>query len=125
MLVPSDIEADVVAFLTPHLPGVTVATEVPRDRPDRIVVVSATGGWRRNLVQVNPTVLVEAWAPDTVSARDLAARVWSLMTDEGAEWPPHVVKANPDLPRSYPDALTTNPRYQFLATILTNLEVRP
>lgn len=124
MFVIPDVEADTVTYLAGALPDVHVATTVPRDRPDRLVIVSATGGDRRNLAQVNPTVLVEAWGPGSVQARALAGRAWSALTDPDAAWPAYVNRAEPDLPVNYPDDMTKHARYQFTCVFLLNLEVR-
>ena len=64
---PSPVEATLVTYLSPRL-GVHVGTRVPEKRPATHVRVTRTGGGRGNLVQENPTVLVECWAADSVAA---------------------------------------------------------
>lgn len=110
---PVDIEGRAIAALAP-LPE-PVSTRVPAPRPAAFVRVTRVGGNRRNLVQGEPILLVECWAATSVAAFDLAARAWDLI-DRDVSW-----SASLSEPVSFPDPDSTSPRYQFTASLLTNL----
>ena len=122
---PSPIEQALVAHLGGAL-GVPVSTAVPAQRPDRFVTVSRAGGPRLNLVQAKPTVLVECWATTTGAAWDLVSAAYDAMDalpDRDGPLPKGAWVADVDLaePVNNPDAATGTPRYQFVATITTDL----
>lgn len=75
VIVFPDVEQLVCDFLPDELAArswdVTVGTRVPNPRPSKFVRVLAVGGVRRNLVQGNPTVVVEGWADKESDARNL------------------------------------------------------
>lgn len=96
--------------------GVPVSTRVPSPRPVSLVRVTRAGGSRRNLVQSDPLLLVECWAPDSVAAFDLARDAWSLI-DQFPDW-----SASLSEPVNFPDPDSGSPRYQFTASLILNLE---
>ena len=105
--------------------GVPVSTEVPPARPSSFIRVTATGGPTRNIVQVDPTFLVECWAASSVAAETLARAAWTVLANtrgtslgDGAAW---VAQSVVTLPVDYPDARTGSPRFQFLYQPTLNL----
>lgn len=97
-----------------------VATSVPADRPDRLVVVTLTNGNTRNLIMRDPMLLVECWAPDDTAAFQLAqlthALLWSLPGQTIHRVQVYRVEDG-GLPVRFPDPDTRNPRYQFTAAL--------
>lgn len=120
MLAPVDVEAEVVTLLNTALTP-PVSTQIPNPRPASHVRVTRTGGQGRNLVQSDPRVLVECWAPDSTAAFELArlayAHLWATYGD-AAVWGG---RASLTEPANFPDPSTDSARYQFLATITTDL----
>jgi hypothetical protein len=142
-LVPPDIEAALVTYLTPRLVGVdfwpasypatygtggadSVATQVPNPRPtsERYMRLTRAGGNPRNLVQSDPRVLIECWAPDDVEAFELARLVYGHIWAAVPGWIAGVWVDQAQLaePANFPDPDTSSPRYQFLAQLTTALE---
>ena len=100
-----------------------VSTRVPADRVG--VRVSRVGGSRTNLVQERPTVLFECWAATEVAAFTLAAQVWAdvdelVRTDPRFAWQSEGALSSPV---NFPDGVSSNPRYQFTAQLIVNMEV--
>jgi hypothetical protein len=60
-------------------PGVVVATRVPKQWPDLLIVVRRIGGPRRNLVTDEPLLSIEAWAPNEEDAVDLIEEARGLI----------------------------------------------
>lgn len=111
----------VVSFLTTAL-GVPVATKVPNPRPASFVRVTGLGGSQRNLVEADPLILVEAWAPTSADALALANRAWSAL--EAAEWLSPQVWVDihrAELPVDLPDPVSEQPRWQFTYHPTVNL----
>ncbi|MFT4081187.1 MAG: hypothetical protein QM638_01245 [Nocardioides sp.] len=123
ILAPVDIETAVCDLLTTKT-GLTFATRVPNPRPSGEAYgrVTRSGGSPRNLIQSDPRVLVECWAPDDVAAFDLArlayGHLWANYGGSGV-WGGRISLTEPV---NYPDPDTASPRYQFIATITTDLE---
>lgn len=119
---PVDIEGEVVGVLNAVLTP-PVATKVPNPRPaSGCVRVTSTGGARRNVVQSAPRVLVECWGPDSVTAFGIARDASVALLDSYGDAEVWGGRASLTEPVNLPDPETTSPRYQFVATILTNLE---
>lgn len=118
---PAPVEAEVVA----HFQAATsarVGTRIPEKRPAEFVRVTRTGGARSNLVQEQPTVLVECFALTSVAAERLAGDVWAAAAglDGAVAW---VHRVELTMPVNFPDPDTeTHARYQFMAQITANLE---
>lgn len=113
-LAPVDVEATVRSALLSL--GVPVSTKVPNPRPAAFIRISRAGGLRANLVQEQPSVIVECWSDDSVQAFGLAASAWSAM--ESAFGP----ELDATSPVWFPDPDSTQARYQFTASPLVNLE---
>ena len=96
--------------------GVPVSSKVPRDRPDTFVRVSLTGCNGGRFLD-EPTVLVECWAPDTVTASELARSVRQRLHETRFDvvdgW--QVYGIGCAYPAYHPDEVSD--RYQFLANI--------
>lgn len=67
-----DVEAMVRGFLSMKVAPVKVHTKVPAARPETFVRAWRTGGAATNRVLEQPLVTVQAWAPNTVAASELA-----------------------------------------------------
>ncbi len=67
-----DSEAMVVAFLAMRVAPVPVHTKLPAPPTGTFVRVWRTGGVTVNRVLDQPLITVQAWAPDPVTASDLA-----------------------------------------------------
>lgn len=130
-----DVEAHVIAYLRPLLPGATVATSIPRSKsgelafPARMVRVSRTGGVRWSVAHDRPTVLVECWAARSTDAWRLCAdaRAALLALDNtlvqagdpaapAGAWLSHVAEGSG--PVNFEDPDNRWPRYQFLHEFL-------
>lgn len=73
LLIPADDEALVVAELAARLPGVHVATRLPRPIPADVIRVVNVGGVGRDLVTDSPRLAVEGFAKTEGRARELCA----------------------------------------------------
>ena len=130
-----DVEAHVIAYLRPLLPGATVATSIPRSKsgelafPARMVRVSRTGGVRWSPAHDRPMVLVECWAGKSTDAWRLCAdaRAALLALDNtlvqagdpaapAGAWLSHVAEGSG--PVNFEDPDNRWPRYQFLHEFL-------
>jgi len=67
-----DVETLVIAFLNARLAPIQAHSKVPASRPATFVRAWRTGGAALNRVIDQPIISVQAWAPDGVSASDLA-----------------------------------------------------
>lgn len=120
MLLPPDIEGQVIALLTARMPTVgSIATTVPNPRPsnETYIRVTRTGGAGRDLVQTDPTVLIECWAPDSTSALDVARLAYGHLWAAYGGSETWGGRASFTEPVNFPDPDTTSPRYQFIATL--------
>lgn len=112
---------DVCAVYRAYLAGVMtvpVTVGVPPTRPDRFVSLEDSGGERRNLVQVDPVILVQAWDLSLASARALAAAARGFLeaTEQsviGGVWFDDV---SATLPVNVDDPVSRGRRFQFVVT---------
>lgn len=118
---PVDIEGELVTVLDGLVDD--IGTSVPNPRPASLIRVTRAGGNSRNPVQSDVRMLVECWAPDEVAAFDLASAAYSRILDHYGPAGVWGGRANLSEPVNFPDPETTSPRYQFVASILTDLEV--
>jgi hypothetical protein len=109
----TDMEAFVVSFLKTHT-SMPVGTRVPNLMRECFVRVSQTGGTRRDVITDTAAVLVECFAPDTVSASNIAGvcRAYLLSAAALTDEVTRIVDGGG--PVFLPDPLTNTPRYQFL-----------
>jgi hypothetical protein len=101
-----DIEADLVAWLTPTA-AVETVTEVPATRPAEFVRCWVTGGSAQQRVLDRPTVTVQSWAATSPAASAIATRCRdAFLARYGAA---------AEITRPYfdPDPDTGIPRYTF------------
>lgn len=119
---PVNVEAVLVKFLGAAL-GKPVATKVPTTRPAQFVRVTRAGGARRNVAQSGSRVIVECWAASETDAWALCVAAYDALDDLDVD-PGELPFMSVDLsdPVNYPDTATGSPRYQFIATIITNLK---
>lgn len=119
LLVPPDIEVDVVQLLTEKMPDVDdIATTVANPRPAGAYIrVTRTGGQGRDLIQADPTVLVECWAPTRSAAHDVACRAYGHLSAHYGGTGRWGGRASLTQPVNFPDPDTTAPRFQFIATL--------
>lgn len=81
---------DILAFIRDRIAnatGLTCATEVPANRPDRFVTIYRDGGGRREHVD-NPTITVQTWGASEADAYELALQVRDVM--ENMTFSPYV-----------------------------------
>lgn len=108
-----DVEGIMLRLLTGM--GAQASTKVPRNRPAEFVKISVTGGGGDVLLDT-PTLLVECWGPDTVTASRLARQVRQRLHESRFDvvdgW--QVYGIDCAYPVYFPDE--TSDRYQFLAT---------
>lgn len=99
---------------------VTVATNVPAARPDKLVKVTATGGVLRDIVISEAQLAIECWAASPVLAGDLARDAQAILND----WTGHkagnsfIYDCQARMPASFPDPDTRTPRYIFTVQVL-------
>lgn len=108
-----DVEA---LFLTLLAPLGRVATKVPNPRPDTFIRVSSAGGDGQRFTD-EVSILVEAWAPDTVSASRLAREARNVLHQARFDvvdgWQLYGIDSA--YPVNFPDEVSE--RYQFLANV--------
>ena len=122
MLVPVDIEGEVVTLLDAALTA-NVSTRVPNPRPaGEYIRVTRVGGNPRGLIQSDPRLLIECWGADSVAAFDLARMAYGHLWAHYGSTGTWGGRASLTDPVNFPDPDTDSPRYQFLATVTTNLE---
>lgn len=87
---------------------------------DRCVRVSRVGGPRKNLVVDAPMLAFQCWGPTGPDAAGLGrltrALVWSMPQRSFSTTTIYRVVETGGL-QSFPDPDTSNPRYQFIATV--------
>lgn len=122
-----NVEAFVRAYLAENLVGATVAVRVPRPRPQRLVVVSRSGGGRTSSLIDRPGVHVLVWGGSEWETSELAAQVGDLMDalnrsdaafdagidlvrEESLRSDPDT-EAEPDVPRWFGSYTLTTHRY--------------
>lgn len=108
-----DVEALFIQVLRGDVP---VSTKVPADRKATFVRVSLAGGSGGTLLD-RPSVLVECWAPNSVSASTLARRTRQKLNEARFDvvdgWQLYGIDCA--YPVYFPDE--TSDRYQFLASV--------
>lgn len=108
-----DVEA---LFLKVLKPLGRVSTKVPNPRPDTFIRVSSAGGAGERFFD-DASILVEAWAPSTVAASDLARAARNLLHESRFDvvdgWQLYGIDSA--YPVYFPDE--TSERYQFLANV--------
>ena len=120
---PVDVEGLLVGVLRPVVAPSKVATKLPNPRPAQFVRVTRAGGARRNVAQSGSRVIVECWAASETDAWALCVAAYDALDDLDVD-PGELPFMSVDLsdPVNYPDTATGSPRYQFIATIITNLK---
>lgn len=109
--VPPNSEVVAVQALSSALDGVLVAQEMPREKPEKFVLVSRIGGGVGSLATSDPRFLIECYAQGRVTAGDFAEQVhhaWLHLRSHG------VTKATSDnnlQPYESPDV--NHVRFQF------------
>ena len=107
-----DAEAMVIAFLGPRIAPVKVHTKVPATRPASFVRAWRTGGPAVNRVLDQPLITVQAWAPDTETASELARVCREALLNESTAMP--LVRGVEEVTGPYYDPDTTGAdRYTF------------
>ena len=108
-----DIEALLLAVLKPL--G-RVSTKIPNPRPATFIRVSSAGGSGDRFID-DASMLVEAWAPDTVAASQLARDARNLLNESQFDvisgWQLYGIDCA--YPVFFPDEVSD--RYQFLANV--------
>lgn len=122
---PPELTAALVAYLGDRLTGVHVGTQVPNPAPEKFIRIGVGDGSRSTLVTVDPVVLFECWAPDSVSAEALVGDAWQAINDAdgqfiGDVW---VQIAQPRIPYGFPDpTYDTRNRWQFYCQMTVTLK---
>jgi hypothetical protein len=115
-LVPVDIEAAVVAYLTPLLPDAYVSTDIPEEVPAKMIQVIPTGGTRTNLVNDAFQLTITVEDDSKAVASDYARTAFALMLKAGGTGAGGVFvrqTENIGIPQYLPDPDTQRPRYLF------------
>lgn len=73
------LDAALAARSELYADSVTVATEVPDPRADRMVIIRRDGGSRLDAIREAPRLGINIWAPDEEQAGDLARLVAALL----------------------------------------------
>lgn len=77
----ANIEKILIDYLMPLLPDVTVSSDVPNPRPEKLVTVERTGGGADSIVLDRPQVMIQCWAKTRLDAYHLAADVDHLVSE--------------------------------------------
>lgn len=114
----ADAEALAVAFLKTVVAPVKVATKVPNPRPALFVRAYRTGGAAVNRVLEEAQITVDAEAPDTVAAFDLASKCREAFLNDYSQMP--LVRSANEVGGLYysPDPATNIPRYRFTVGLM-------
>lgn len=75
-----------VSILSEALPTVPVQTEVPEDRPDRMVVVSLDGGTGDGFI-LRPRIGLTCWGRTDMDANGIATACISALSDAALDHP--------------------------------------
>ena len=118
ILITPDVELAAVTFLRAGLGSLAdkVATKVPSTMPAKMVRVSLTGGSRVNVASDTSQLTVECWAPDELTASNLARTAQALMFSAAWNTAGGVFVRRVDSVggvQFFPDPDTAKPRYQF------------
>lgn len=103
----------------PDLVGVHVSTEVPKQRPKRLVTVERTGG-PEGLFVGSPTLAVQVWDVSRPAAGDLAQVVAGVL--RAAVVLPWVGRVNVSSVYHFPDPDSRVPRYQIVVELVTKFD---
>lgn len=76
---PDDI-ALVVDVLSAALPAVPVSTEVPQNRPQRLIMVALAGDASDRFIR-RPTISLTVWGMSDEDAHGLALSAWHAISD--------------------------------------------
>ena len=120
-----DAEALFVAYLRAELPPLgencLVATNVPENRPDRMVMVSRIGGVQRWMIRDEPMMTFQCWDVDEVGAAALCELVRAVVSATPREdtvlGVPIYSYTEIGGPMFFPDPDTRLPRYQLSAQL--------
>lgn len=129
-LAPVDVETAVIGLLNASMTS-EVSDKVPNPRPagGQYGRVTRAGGTGRNLIQSDPRLLLEFWAPDATTAFNDARKAYALLwaaQDSYLDADTYATQILLTEPVNFPDPDTKDARYQFLATLTTSLtEVTP
>jgi len=118
VLISPDAEAAAVTFLRTGLGSLAdkVTTKVPATMPARMVRVSLTGSERLGVAADSAQLTVECWAPDELTASNLARTAQALMFSAAWNTAGGVFVRRVDSVggvQFFPDPDTAKPRYQF------------
>lgn len=114
VLVPVDVEAAVVAYLTPLMADAYVSTDVPELVPPKVVQIILTGGQRTNLVTDSFQITISVEDDNKTTASDYARTAFALMMAAGGTEAGGVFvrqTENVGIPQYLPDPDTRRPRY--------------
>ena len=116
-----DVEAMVVEFLNVRV-APKVSTQVTKPRPDTFVRAWRTGGAATNRVLEEAQITVQAWAPTSVEASDLAQECRRLLLNDYTGMP--LVRGVNEVSGVYfdPDPGTNIPRYTFTSALLVRAQ---
>lgn len=130
------VAPDIETALVQHLQSVfddrgdtaRVVTELPEERPDRLVLLYRAGGPRRNRVTDAPVIIAQFWDMTDIAACELGRLSEGLLlaVDGLFIGDPPVWIEDVGITGGlayFPDPDTTLPRYQLTAQLLTNCEV--
>ena len=113
-----DVEGLVVAFLKPVIAPVKPSTTVPKERPASFVRAYRTGGAALNRVLEEAQITVDAWAPDSVAAFELASKCREALLNNASQLA--LVRGANEVGGLYftPDPDTNTPRYRFTVGLM-------
>lgn len=112
-----NVEATLIAYLNGILPdGVSAFADVPAQRPDTFVLVSASGG-SSTLFTSTPMVTIQCWAPTKYLASELAYLVHSSLPDAADVRNNGITRVERGAPYDFSDG--TQSRYQIVADVHT------
>ena len=113
----ADVEALILPFIRARVPGVTVRTKVPAQRPATFVRAWANGGAAINRVLEVVQITVDVWAPSTTEASDLAGTIRHAFLNDTGEL--KLVRGVEETTRPYyaPDEASDRYRATYALTI--------
>lgn len=113
-----DVETMVRTFLLPEVTPVAVGSTVPANRPAKFVRAWVTGGSAINRVLERVQITITCYAPDGVTAADLATKCRDAFHNRYTTMP--LVRGVEEVSRPYfdPDPGTGLPRYTFTILLM-------
>lgn len=117
-MILTDTEAMARTFLLAVVTPVEVVTTVPATRPAKFVRLFRTGGSAENRVLERAQLTVQAWAPDTVTAANLAGVCREAFLNNSSLMPLVRSVSETGGLRLDPDPDTGIPRYTFTVTLM-------